>query len=124
MVTSFEIVLVFSEEIKTKYGYVSATESKARTKLALQSFDKKSTAHHIVGFVNWKQKAEFCSDGNQTAQTQNQSPASNANLKLNKPDATLALSNKPAPLSTKCFNCQETGHYSCVINNTGLHFSR
>ena len=109
---SLETVLVPPEGIKTKRGYVSATGSKAVTKPAPRSLDKKSAAHHVVGFVNRKRKAEFRPGGNQAAQTQNQNSAPNANSRPSKPNATLASGNKPAPPSTRCFNCQKTGHYS------------
>ena len=112
MAASFETMLVPPEGIKTKRGYVSATRSKAVTKLAPRSLNKKLVAHHIVGFVNQKQKAEFCPGGNQAAQIQNQNSALNANSRPSKPDATSASGNKPAPPSIRCFNCQGTGHYS------------
>ena len=110
--TSFEIVLVLSKEIKTKHSYILATRSKTGAKLVLWSLDKRLSAHHIVYFVNWKRKAEFCSSSNQVAQTQNQNSASNANIRLSKPNTISTLDNKSTPSSTKCFNCQKTGHYS------------
>ena len=65
MATSLKIVLVPLVGNKTKHNYVLATESKAGAKPAPQSLDKKLAAHHIIGFVNWKQKAESRLGGNQ-----------------------------------------------------------
>ena len=110
--TSLETVLVPPEGIKTKRGYVSAMKSKTGAKPAPWSLDKRLTAYYIVGFVNQKQKAEFCLGGNQAAQTQNQNLATNANLRLSKLNISSASGDKLALSSTKCFNCQKTGHYS------------
>ena len=110
--TSLKTVLALLEGIKTKCGYILATKSKAGAKPTLRSLDKRSAAHHIIGFVNWKQKVEFRLGSNQAAQTQNQNLAPNTNSRPSKSNATLASGNKPAPLSTRCFNCQGTGHYS------------
>ena len=110
--TSLKTVLVPPERIKTKCGYVLATKSKARAKPAFWSLDKRLVAYHVVGFVNWKWKAESRVGSNQATQTQNQNLAFNANARPSKPNSTLALGNKPAPPLTRCFNCQGTNHYS------------
>ena len=100
--TSFEIVLILPKKIKTKHSYILAIKFKVRAK----------PAHYIIDFMNQNQEAESCIGGNQAAQTQNQSPAFNANLRLNKLNATLTLGNRPAPLLTKYFNYQKTDYYS------------
>ena len=101
-----------SKEIKIKCGYILTTESKIGAKPAPQSLDKKSAAYYIIEFVNQKQKAKACISGNQAVQAQNQNLTFNTNSKPSKPNATWVLGNKPAPLLTKCFNCQETDYYS------------
>ena len=70
MTISLKTELVVSEGIKIKHSYVLAIKSKIVLKPAFKSINKKLIACYIVGFMNWKQKAEAYAGDNQATQTQ------------------------------------------------------